>query len=291
MKITKNYNNIVGVTLIETGIQWHTISIFSWIHWDETSGVIANELFLEKIINWEVIILKWKLIIVKECNKKAIKLWKREVKMNLNRLFKDNFTHNINDYEESRSVELMSILKESDYLLDLHSTSWESIPFIFSEIQNFDLAKKLWISHIILWWNDLWWVISWDTESYINSKWWAGFTFEAWNHNSPDWKKNSYQMILNFLSTLEVIDYKYFKKIWWKNIFIKLEDLYIAKSDNFKYSIDVENFTKIKSWNIIWVDSWENIYSKNDMFLIMPMDEKIVKKWKEIFFIWKEVVG
>ena len=288
MKIIENYKNISSSYLIDSENKWKNISIFWWIHWDEKSWILACKKFLKNVDDWEIEILKWKIILVLKSNEEAVKINKREVKFNLNRLFKDNSDIE-NCYEKNRAEELKTILQESDYLLDLHSTSWPSIPFLFSEMPNFDLAKKLWVNHIIAWWNELWWVISWDTESYINSLWWQWFTFEAWNYDNPDWEKIAYQMLLNFLSQLWIISNKYFKNILeLEEKFIKMKSVYIAKSNNFKYKIDIENFKEIKKWTLIWIDNWEKIFAEEDIFLIMPKKEEIIEKWVEVFFIWNK---
>lgn len=290
MKIKNNYKNINNCVLIDSWIPWPIVSIFSGIHWDEISWIKANKNFYDKVKSWEINLKKWKLILVLEANEQAIKINDRQVKYNLNRLFKSKL-EDIDDYEYKRAWELKSILNESDYLLDLHSTSGPSIPFIFSEIQNLDFAKQLGVSQIIAWWNELGWIISGDTETYINSKSWVWFTFEAWNHTNPNWEKNAYQMILNFLSYLWFIDKNYFKIIGGnKKEYIKMKSAYIAKTNNFKYLIhDIENFKKIEKWTIIWKDNKNEVIAENNMVFIMPKKEDIIKKWEEIFFIWEEI--
>ena len=62
MKIIKNYNNIESTYLIDSEKEWPVISIFSWIHWDEISWILANKKFFEQIDKWEIKINFWKLI-------------------------------------------------------------------------------------------------------------------------------------------------------------------------------------------------------------------------------------
>lgn len=284
-----NYKNISNTYLFDSNIAWKTAVIFSWIHWDEVSGIFATQKFINQLNDWKIVLNSWRLIVVTNCNEIAIEKGIRYENVNLNRLFFK--WKKWNSYEEKRSEELMKILDEADYFLDLHSTSWPSIPFLFSEIKNFEIAKKLWISNIIWWWAELEnWIISWDTENYVNNLWWVWFTFEAGNHEHPDWWNNAYQMLLNFLSYLEVIDKKYFKKIWNEELFIKITDFYKAKTDIFKYRVPIENFTKLSKWTLIWTDSWLKIFAEKDIILIMAKDEKVIEKWIEVFFIWEEIL-
>lgn len=281
MKV-KNYKNISWAYIINSGNIWKTVTIFWWIHWDEVSWIKATKQFINEVNNENIIINNWKIIIVTECNEKAIIMNKREVKYNLNRLF---FKWNKwNSYEVKRSNELMNILDKSDYLLDLHSTSEASIPFSFAEEDTLDFAKTLWISHIVTWWKNLEDSIWGSTEEYIDSIWWKWYTYEAWSHLDIDWARNAYKILLNFLSSLWIIDKKYFTKSDDINIF-NIEEVYINKSWKFKYSIDnLSNFSEIKKWACIWLDWDEKIIVNEDKILFMPKTESIIKKWEEVFF-------
>jgi len=287
MKIIENYNGISDTICVDTEIDGPIISIFAGVHWNEISGVKALSNFYEMIKNRKIDLKKWKLIFVLKANQQAIKINKREIKYNLNRLFKKDIDGN--DYEILRAKKLMNILDEVDYHLDLHSTSWKSVPFIFSEIQNKNLVKKLWVSPVVFGRNELSKVLLWDTETYMNSMWKQWFTFESWNHDNLEGKKNALQMIYNFLVVLEIIDFKYFKNIGNNKKFIKLDKIYIAKTDNFTYQINPKNFMNLRKDTIIWLDEWEKVIAPYDMILTMPVLEKIVKKWIEVFLIWKQI--
>lgn len=289
-------NNIVkdkqvdSLYIIDSWKTWPIVTIFSWIHWDEVSWIRACEKFLKAVSNNVIEINIWKIQLVIWCNKEAIKIWKREVKYNMNRLFNDDLDVDFSDYEHKRSRELMQVIKKWEYLLDLHSTPWPSIPFMYCEKINMDLWKKLWVSHVIVWWNALGDIVSWDTENYMNFNSWKWFTFEAWDHESLDWEKNAFQCILNFLSSLWIIDDIYFKNIWEENsMFMEMKWVYTAKSNSFKYNINLDNFQKIKAWTIIWYDNWEENIVNEDIIFIMPKVEDIIKKWIEVYFIWKEI--
>ncbi len=271
-------------------LDWPKVSIFWWVHWDEPSWTLAIKKFLKDVKQWKISILKGEITCVSEANEEALKVSKREIKVNLNRVILDE---NISEdcYENKRAQELKNILRDSDFLLDLHSTSGPSIPFMFSEKQNFDLASKMWISHIIMGWSELGEdLISGDTESYINMHWWKWYTFEAWNHNNPQWKEVAYQMLLNFLSTIWCIDASYFSKIWEEKLYVNIKEVYIAQSNDFTYCFDTYNFQKIMKGTCIAIDNGEKIEASYDMILIMPKNQDIVEKWNEVFFIWEQII-
>ncbi len=266
------------------------VLVFSWIHWNETSWIEANKKLATQIIKWEIKILRWSLTLVLEANEQAIEKWVREVEKNMNRLFTDNIKNTC--YEEARAIDLMKLIRESNYLLDLHSTSWPSIPFAYAEENSLELAKKIWINNIISWW----WKLSekkgnnniaWDTENYMNKKWWQAITFEAWNHNNPNWAEISYKILLNFLATLWIIEKKYYKIIEWEKTHTKITWYYTAKTNSFKYAIKAENFMRLKKWTLIWYDWGLEVKAEEDMILVMPKKEEIVREWIEVFFKWK----
>ncbi len=290
MEIVNNYFLASSTALINTWNEWPNISIFSWIHWNESSGINANKRFLDEVESWLIEIIKWRILLVLEANQEAIKIWDREVAKNMNRLFTID-DQVWDDYEAIRANQLRNLLKliSVDKHLDLHSTSWPSIPFMFAEKDKFVEAKNLWVSHIIWWWWELSnWVMAWDTENYVNMLWWSWFTFEAGNHDSLDWEKNAYQMILNFLAVNWLIDENYFREIWNDKNFMMIQKAYIANSDNFRYEIDIENFKNLEKWTLIWYDDDVPIFAEDDMVLIMPKKQEILKKWIEVFLIWKK---
>ncbi len=285
MEIISRYNNIIWLYRIDTKIKWPNVTIFSWIHWDEISWIKATKKLIKNIKSWNIKILNWTLNILVWANREAIKLNKRYIKYNLNRLFIK--WNNLKWYEFIRSKELMKILDKSDYLLDLHSTSGPSIPYAFSEIKSFSFVKKMWIPVVVLWWWDLNSLsVSWDTENYINNCWWIWITIESWSHLSPFWLKNSYQIILNYLSNLWLIDNSYFNKLDWNDKHIKMSKVYVCETWNFSFKLDcLENFQDIKKWTLIWLDWNKKIIAENDFVLVMP-NLANPKKWEDVFFVW-----
>ena len=285
--MTQKYNNISSTYTIDSWKDWPTTTIFSWIHGNEPSWIEAHRRFLNEVEDWVIRILKWRIIWVLEWNQKAVLLNIREIEKNLNRLFLDENT-STSWYEDRRAQELKWILDESDYLLDLHSTSWASIPFAFVEKEHLEFAKRLWISHLVAWWWELEdWITSWDTENYINSRWWAWITFESWNHNNPKGAEVAYRILLNYLSTLGIIDESHFTAETKERIFINMEKPYLAETDKFTYQIEPENFMKVSAWTIIAIDWTQEVKAENDMILVMPKRASIVREWIEAFFIWK----
>jgi mannose-6-phosphate isomerase-like protein (cupin superfamily) len=119
----------------------------------------------------------------------------------------------------------------------------------------------------------------------MNDKWWAGLTFESGNHLSPEWKNNSYRALKNFLSSYWIIDESFYSDFNWEKRIIRMSEVYLLKTDNFRYAIsNVENFMNIESGTVIWYDGEEAVSYNRDICLVMPT-EKNFKIWEEAFFV------
>lgn len=182
----------------------------------------------------------------------------------------------------------MKEFQEKDYLLDLHSTSGPSVPFLFSEKENVEMAKKIGVPHVIVGWGELGSdSIDGTTENYMNSLGGRGFTFEAGNHESPEWWENAYQVLLNFLSSLGIIDQKLYKGLPWKKTFIHMSHIHVCKTGVFKFALSEEelvNFTPLKKDTLIGIDGDEEIRAEKDCILVMP-SLNTVKKGEDVFFL------
>jgi len=285
----KKFKSYSNTFVFDTWIVWNTITIFWWIHWNEKVWIDIIDKLVEKIQKWDINILKWKLILA-YWNEKAIKLWKKEYKYNLNRLFKkEHLESNSNEYEIDRVKQLADIMNYSDILLDIHSVSSDSEPFMFCEnIKNeIDIIKSIYNWKIILWWWDISWnLISWDADSYMHSLWKIGFTLECGNHNCDNafyiWYKTTLSL-LNKLGFLKIkLDYIENKK----NCFIKMYKIKTTKTWFFRFNWKIQNFKSISKWELIWFDWEEKVLAKEDFIILLPNFEKI-KKWEEIFYYWK----
>ncbi|EKD44276.1 MAG: succinylglutamate desuccinylase/aspartoacylase [uncultured bacterium (gcode 4)] len=286
MKIVPKYEWIIWLYLIDSENPWPTVAIFSWIHWDEISGIRAAKKLLSDIRTWKIPIRKGRIMLLIWANRKAIKAGKRYMRDNLNRLFIDEIKGEWYEYE--RSKELKEVLKKCEYILDLHSTSWLSVPYIMTEKKHVPFAKKLWIPTMVVWWGQLGSAfITGDTDGYINSHWWVWFTFEAWDHLSPEWAKNAYRISLNYLSILKLIDESHFQEIAGDRKYVKMENIYICESGAFEFRLPLpENFQPIRKGVLIWMDGNKEVRAEKDMILVMPNIAN-PKKWEDVFFIGK----
>lgn len=122
---------LLPIQVIKGGKDGPRVGIMAICHGDELAGLSVHS-FLEEhfskypLESGEIVLLKG--------NLEAWKMGTRCVKHDMNRLFlseDDPAIANVdrNSYDFRRSRELMPILTELDYLLDIHNTTRPSIPF------------------------------------------------------------------------------------------------------------------------------------------------------------------
>ncbi len=289
MKYIK-YKNYSNTYVFDTKKKWKTIWIFWWIHWNEIAWVNIIKKLIKKIESWKLKLLSWKLILVL-CNEWAILVWQREIKYNLNRLFKEKYLNNDSkEYEIKRVKKLSEIIKEVDILFDIHSVSSKSVPFMFAENvwNEIKIASNIYNWKIVIWWGKIAWdIISWDTDSYAHNLWKTAFTIECWNHNYSKASEVGFNSSINLLKEFWLIK-KWNIKNKNKLELIEMYKIKTTKTWNFKFVKWIYNFKEIKTWELIWYSSKEKLYAKEDFIILLPNYWKL-KKWLEIFYFWRKL--
>jgi len=286
-----NFRNYSNTFIFDTKIDWPTFVIFWWIHWDEIAWVKVIGKIVKQLENDEIKLLKWKLILAYG-NEKAIKLWKRQIKYNLNRIFKEPYISEkkSEEYEIKRVQELKEILDYWDILLDIHSTSSESEPFMFAEkfLDELEIAEKIWTKKIIIWWEKIAWnLLSWDTNSYMHNFWKKAFTLECWKHDSKDAFTVWYNISIKFLEYLWIIK-ENIKKLNSKNDLIEMYKIAITKTWKFQFSKNFNNFDNINKWDLIGYDWNDKIIAKENFIILLPNYWQL-NIWEEIFYYWRKI--
>lgn len=289
MNIIENYKNIPFTYVIDSWKPGKNIILIGATHGNEPSGYLSNLQLLEDFQNKSLTLNEGKLIIVTKANYKAFEKNERCIDIDLNRVISKDFIGK-KWFEYERAKEIMTLLDESDYLLDLHSTSGKSEPFLFSEEYCLDIAKNLGVSDIVVGWADIWEKsILTDNEGYMHANGKTGFTLEAGSHDNKAWKEVCYKASLNFLSYFNNIDKKYIQKSE-KLFMVKLNDVYIAQSDTVKYSKkNIENFDTFDKNSEIFSDGDFVMKSDKDLVVVMPTLEENIKKWDEVCFFWEKI--
>lgn len=291
MKNILSHKSIHNSFVLDSGTPWITVAIFWWVHGNEIAWVQAIKLLLDTWKQWTFHIQSGK-IICAYWNERAIIANKHNVGLNLNRLFRKNIlTSQGSVYEINRAKELAQILDESDVLLDIHSTSSDSIPFIFSEsdTESIHYAQAFPVQYIITWWSDICGnLISWDTQTYmaLQKKLW--YTIECGNHQSSNARSIGYNSILHLLNKLKMTDTLVWTNENFKGNIIQMYDIATTNTGMFKFSRNYKNFEPIQEWDIVGHENWEAYKAKETSLMLLPNYEPL-KSWDEIFYYWRKI--
>lgn len=275
---------MIKIHTYDTEIEWPSILILGAIHWNEVCWTKAIEKFCQNIEDSKVSLKKWKVTFVPICNYKAYNKWVIYIEENLNRIIWEY--EKPSTYEQNCANRLSKIIKEHDYVLDLHSTTEDTPPFAF---QDFDDAESVWIvqalclDFIITGWTKIYDETSVSsTIDYAYSQWKKWVLIECWQHSDLGAQSIAYNSISNFCKYLEIIDWDNSQE---KNsIYIELQSVIYKKKDG-KFFWKKYNFQKIKKWEIIAIyNDGEKLTAEHDFYMIMPNDN--VKVWEDWYYEW-----
>lgn len=291
MKIVLPFENVPESALFDSGRPGPTSVIFSGVHGDEVSGMAATSEFFERVMAKELKISKGRVVVVFRANEQAALRRVRYVEHNLNRQFRRGISDD-GSYERRRARELMGILDGADFLLDLHSTSGPSEPFLFCARKDVEFAKKLSVGKTLVGWNELSSdSTAGDTETYVNERGGVAVTFESGNHDDPEGSANAMRVLLNFLVATGQTEPKRFVSGTENPECLEISKVCVCQSDRFRFVIDdFTNFSPISKGTLVAMDGEHEIRAEEDFILVMPNLTKI-RSGEDAFFYGKKLVG
>ncbi len=266
MRIEKNIITIQG------SLPGKTLTIVAGIHGNEICGIKAFEELIPKLkINAGKVNFVYG-------NVKAIEKNKRQIDVNLNRIFKPEkglSKKEKESYEYQRAKELKKIFNQSDALLDIHSSrNKKSIPFAIVAAKNFSLAKKMPFKIISSNWDK---IEPGGTDDYMNRQNKINICAECGYNLDLKSILMAKKIILIFLQlmgnitpTIKLPDYKQKS--------IKAYSVYQNKNKHFRLAKKFKDFEKIKKNTLIGFDGKEKIYCHNDSYIIFARNCKNINE-------------
>ena len=251
------------------------------IHGNETCGINA---ILKILPNF---VIDRGTVIFVFGNPKAIALNKRFVTYNLNRLFgqESSYDEKIKkSYEYKRAQYLKTIFDQADAMLDIHSTTNKSKPFIICE-KNADKIVKYFPKNFVRKVSGFGGVEPGATDDYMSSRGKIGITIECGQHNDGNAEKIAIKSIKAFLEILGHI--KKTKRPPIKRTAVHMMRLYHTKTNSFKLAKVMDDFYEAKKDELIGVDGKEEI--RTDEKCLVVFAHNINKKDEEAFLIGKKI--
>lgn len=252
---------------IKTNKPGKTVTIMGGVHGNEVCGVSVVGEFSKKLkINRGIV----NLIIG---NPKAVVANTRHVEMNLNRAFlglscltkAQRAT-----YESKRAKEIMPYLKESDALLDIHSSGTPgSVPFIICEEHSYEVVKYLPFKIVTSGWDNL---EPGATDGFVNKNGGQGICVECGHHDDPKAIETARKTAMVFLWLLGIKGKpKNFSTV--RQTFVKMWHIHITKN-NFELSRNFKDFEKIKKGTLIGADGSKKIKAPKDCYILFARNRQ-----------------
>lgn len=258
------------------------------VHGNEPSGVKALENIFDELKKSQPK-MKGTLLGVRG-NNKALQEGKRYIDEDLNRTWKqENLEKKEAESQEQREMkEIIQILQEYSeekfperFFVDCHTTSSDSLPYIsVQEVGKNDPFAHKFPVYIVRGFSD---IVDGSIDKYFSKKGLTGFTFEAGQHTSPRSQANHEAII--WLALKEACDLdvgqvpcypgcvEIFKQEFpeGQKTFKIIYRHGIEDAKEFKMEPGFENFEKIKEGQLLAVQDGEEIKSKWNARIFMPL--------------------
>lgn len=267
------HNYLQKVITIDSRKTGPSVVLLAGIHGNEPAGILAfRELKKLKIIRGKIQLIYG--------NIRAIQRKKRFIDSDLNRLFRLKnklIQKQINSYEYQRSREIMPLLDRADILLDIHSTSKKTLPFVICGLNAVNIVSCFPFNIRCYGFDKTY---PGSTSYYMNTKKGKiGIGIECGQHNDKLAAHRAITCVKILLSRLKMIRGKKYK-IKKQKIYKALE-IYITKTDKFKLEKNFKNFENINNGQLIATDGNDKIISRKNQFILFAKDRH--KKGEEGF--------
>lgn len=243
-----------------------TSMVLVGIHGNERCGIEALEKLLPNLK------IERGCVYVGYGNPRAIERKIRFTEANLNRMFNPDSMLSakyLNSYEYGRAQYLKKYLSKSGALLDVHaSLTPNSKPFIICEANAKEIIKYLPVDLVVSGFDR---IEPGGTDYYMNSIGKIGICVECGYFGSSESTQIAEESILAFLKARGHITNGVSPK---KQSYIRMYDLYIAKTDNFILSKQFGDFEEISKGQIVGIDGEKEVRFEKDAVILFARNRK-----------------
>jgi succinylglutamate desuccinylase len=264
--------------------------LFAGVHGDEVSGIHAIEKLFFDLFVGERRLVRGNLTLVR-ANSIAIAAERRYIKHNLNRLFRQDYSPDIDRrcYEFQRAQELKPILEECDYFLDLHSAPIAQEPFLVAEREAVAAFTGLGIHRIMTGWGKFAkGPIGGDAENYADRHGAKAATLESGSHFDKNSNDVAYRTIITLLSLLGLIETESSAAADEVEI-VDVYQVVTKEAEDFRYAGKVQNFQFFEKGQAFAFQNNQSITVCEDSFLLIPMRPDETKLHEEVCYLGRRV--
>ena len=269
--------------IFDSPVSGSNVLFLGAIHGNEPAGAKAIFKVVEKFAGRALSLQKGSVCLIPVCNPRAFEKNVRQIDENLNRVIKD--WDNPTNYEQQLGKEIASYIKESDIIIDLHSSHCrEDKPFIFNDYPD-DLADKLCeaqnIQYIVKGWPEIYASspindFSTGNCAHIYNK--SCLTIECGWHQSLQSEQTAYYAIINTLLSLQMLKGYSSAPINQTKIMM---DNFIIKQSAGKLAQNYRHLDTITQGEILaCYDNGSSIISPQDGYIMLPnADADLNTEW------------
>ena len=223
-------------------------------------------------------------------NEEALSDASRDCEFNLNRLF-ENPQSNTSGYETKRVLELEKLFLNCDFLLDLHSTSSASTPYVICNSDSLETASSFPVSHVVVADCMMSCQFRGTTLDYSKKHGIQAVVVENGQHSDPATLTSAYQtcefFLTHFAKDLEESGIKPLQE----TLVVEIFGVEAKTNAGFSYARRFSNLDRIEAGELIGKKGLEEVRAENECFIVLPTDPSIVDPGIELYFLAKEHIN
>jgi succinylglutamate desuccinylase len=282
--------DVQGVIRVDSGAPGPRVVMFSGVHGDEVSGIHAIEKAVFDFLGGTRTLSRGSLALVR-ANQQAIETERRYVRLNMNRLFRDEYGPETDRdaYEFRRTQELKPLLESCDYFLDFHSAPIADTPFLVAEEAAVAFYRQLGISRIMTGWSKFSaGAIGGDAENYANAHGALSATLESGSHFDKSSNDVAYASAMAMLSVLSMIEGYRLPDSPGTEI-VDMYSVVIKDFEDFRYEGEANNFKFFKRGDAFASQNGSYLTVAEDSYLLIPMRPEDTRLGEEVCYLGRRV--
>lgn len=277
---------MIPTVTFDSGVAGKHLLVFGGIHGDEICGPLALERLINEFESGTRKLAQGKITLAPVCNPKAYEQKKRYIDKNLNRVITPHLEPTA--YEDVLAQEVIKIISDTqaDALLDLHSYTSGTRPFLFVDYpspQNIAFAESLAIKDWITGWSELYPPASGesDTTGFAHKLGISGLTIECGQHNDPAAIEVAYQTTVEAMIHFGLLAKDSTEKTTTPKNIHHLEKVIYRQNEGGDFTRDWQHLDTASKGTVLAVtaDGTEIIAEQNSVILLPHRDAPVGAEW------------
>lgn len=273
-----------GVWEVDSGRMGPRCVLLGGNHGNEPSGVSAVMRLLHEYTMGARELASGKVVLAVG-NEDAVLMNKREVSYNLNRLFLAEPKEG-SDPELLRARELQNVLFEPGSLLvDLHSTSQASRPFVMVESDRVDEASWVPVATVLCGTPEHWdRYLMGTTQCYARTKGVTAFTVECGQHDQESTAEVAYATAEAFLRAYLTQEPH---KVPFNDdrLVVEFSEVVPKEDESFRFARKFEGFDLLSEGELVGSGDLGEHRATEDCVMVFPTDPTTVKLGADLYFL------